>query len=184
MEQTAKAPIERTDDHERGGELQLQDHQMVQTSAAFHMTRPPSMNTISTINAQLSSLQAIGEDPYQISHMLLHAQKADQVHINIIYIYFRESSNHIQLIMRIYIVILLFIKNNSDDEFHVEQQQQQPQRQQNADSRSSSCLEEVVMSCTSSGSKQVRTVNLLKFKFHFFYKKKELYIFVSLILFL
>ncbi|XP_074570822.1 NAC domain-containing protein 75-like isoform X2 [Curcuma longa] len=73
--ESAKAPIGRTD-YERGGELQLQDHQMVQPSAAFHMTRPPSMNTISTINAQLSSLQAIGEDPHQISHMLLHAQKA------------------------------------------------------------------------------------------------------------
>ncbi|XP_042448080.1 NAC domain-containing protein 75-like isoform X2 [Zingiber officinale] len=90
------------------------DHQMVQPSAAFHMTRPPSMNTISTINAHLSSFQAIGEeDPYQISHMLLHAQKA---------------------------------------------QQQQPQRQQKVDSRSSSCLEEVVMSCTSAGSKQEASI--------------------------
>lgn len=93
--------------------------------------------------------------------------------------------------MRIYIVILLFIKNNSDDEFHVEQQQQQPQRQQNADSRSSSCLEEVVMSCTSSGSKQVRTVNLLKFKFHLKKKKKRAiylcilnFVFINLISFL
>ncbi|XP_042445126.1 NAC domain-containing protein 75-like isoform X1 [Zingiber officinale] len=105
---TAKAPIGRSD-HERGGELQLRDHQVVQASAAFHMTRPPPMNTISAINAQLSSLQGIAEDPY---HMLLHAQKSQQ-----------------------------------------QQQQQLPQRQQKVDSRSASCLEEVVMSCTSAGSK-------------------------------
>ncbi|XP_074581846.1 NAC domain-containing protein 75-like isoform X2 [Curcuma longa] len=97
--------------HERGGELQLRDHQVVQASAAFHMTRPPPMNTISAINAQLSSLQGIAEDPY---HMLLHAQKSQQ---------------------------------------QQQQQQQLPQRQQKVDSRSASCLEEVVMSCTSAGSK-------------------------------
>lgn len=80
MQQTTKAPIGRSD-HERGGELQLQDHQVVQASAVFHMTRPPPMNTISAINVQLSSLQGIAEDPYQVSHMLLHAQKS-QVHVN------------------------------------------------------------------------------------------------------
>ncbi|KAG6473807.1 hypothetical protein ZIOFF_067725 [Zingiber officinale] len=75
--ETAKAPIGRSD-HERGGELQLRDHQVVQASAAFHMTRPPPMNTISAINAQLSSLQGIAEDPY---HMLLHAQKSQEASI-------------------------------------------------------------------------------------------------------
>lgn len=54
---------------------------------------------------------------------------------------------------------LIFLKRKNsylEYDFKRQQQQQQlPQRQQKVDSRSASCLEEVVMSCTSAGSKAV-----------------------------